>query len=170
MAAQHDWQQSVFFLISLWYPYDVLQYALPLYFIFASQIRQTVIYLCLLTHLHQIVPLKLKNFHTGELCEPKETKVCFLRHVVHYSFTTSFVESWWHALIKKRYWIWIVSRSMHWFVDRKRKYCEVSVHQWIVTSLIISYTTDINLSKLTTQIIMAWSLEIFSQKHSWWQQ
>ena len=52
-------------------------------------------YLCLLTHLHQIVSLKLKNFHTklGELCEPTETKVLFYAMFVYYSFTTSLVES-----------------------------------------------------------------------------
>ena len=41
MAAQHVWKQSVF--SRCWYPCEVLQYSLPLYFIFASQIQQSTV-------------------------------------------------------------------------------------------------------------------------------
>ena len=44
----------------------------------------------------------------------------------------------WHALNKKRYRIGIVLGSIYRFVDRKRKYHDVSVHRWVVTPLLIS--------------------------------
>jgi hypothetical protein len=77
LAAQHDWKQSVF--SRYWYSRDVLEYALPLYFIFASQLQQST------------VPL---------------------------------------------YRIGIVSGGTYQFMDRKWKYCDASVHRWIVTPLV----------------------------------
>jgi hypothetical protein len=38
----------------------------------------------------------------------------------------------------KRYRIGIVLGSIYRFVDRKRKYHDVSVHRWVVTPLLIS--------------------------------
>jgi hypothetical protein len=46
--------------------------------------------------------------------------------------------AFWCALIKKRYWIWFVSRGMYWFVDRKRKYCGAPMDHYTVNNMVSS--------------------------------
>ena len=43
------------------------------------------------------VSLKPKNFHTGELCEPAETKVLFLHHVCLVCYLTCGELAFYHA-------------------------------------------------------------------------
>jgi hypothetical protein len=59
-------------------PRDVLEYILPLYFIFASQIRQSNVPLFIDLSQSGCVSSKSKNFNMGELCEHAETKGLFL--------------------------------------------------------------------------------------------
>ena len=131
--------QYLFLFISRWYPCDVLQYALPLhvYFIFASQIPQTVIPL-FIDSSPSYCFIKTEEFPHGRIEWTHGNKSLFFMPCL---FVIVLLPHLWRSdffagFYKKRYRIGIVCGSMYRFVNRRWKYRGASMHRWIVTPLI----------------------------------
>ena len=108
-------------------------------FIFASQIWQSIVPLFIDLSQSDYVSLKPKKFHTGEICELPETKVLFWMPCL---FIIVLLPHLWRVRFLGRFKYKTGLESFrgvtYHFVDRTRKYCVASVHQQIVTPLILT--------------------------------